>query len=1066
MKKCNTCGETNKDNAKFCIKCGKQLSNFTLSCPHCKSIITPDDIFCKECGKRIIESGSKQEAAKIETSEYIEKPVIRTGRNRNFKIFLGLIGGFAIIAIIAVILIFVVGIGNLTNPFKSITEEGKGLTAGESTQAASAEISSDGGTLSIDEGALSGFSIEVLENTFAESLKFDVSTAPVESHEFGDDFNPASPLITIDNGDIFADTPMMVTIPIQIEDDEFAMAFFYDEQTRELKPLPLLSLTNNELVTMTQHFSKIVVSKTKKDNIKTVCDTKFKPKVDDFQIPNEGSYIAPGGHCLGTVIAEAYYYLKKELNQGNTLYGRFDNDGHDKTPNYWEDDADVVRLVSSIQIGGNVWDNPTKLMAAFKKQLYVDDTQTYYAMLYAMMFSKQPQIIDLRDGKEGHAVLAYKITPDAIYIADPNHPGDTTKRIPVTQDSSGKIKFGKYNNYNKIGYYGLYAIMNESVTYALWCEAIDGSPTLTVSAADFFPDDIVIEVVVGKDKNGKEVTKPLIDGLILTEEAVEKLGMGSNLLARVTNGKTGDEVWMIMDTGNRDMGLGTSFNFAIEKGVNHIRILHIKNGKYVNFYRYDLIYGAKLTANPEEAKTGEDVSFSIDFNGSPYTFKWDFGDGGVSTIDGTASAKHVYTKEGTYAVSADIYNKAGEYLGKIETTITVKLELMLSANPNPAVIGKAVSLSTNITNKDYRYKWNLGDGTKLDKVGLYKTEHIYSLEGDYPISVEVYDGKGKLVDKAEMTMTVLVELDLSINPFWFAAIGDAVTFSTNITNKDYRYKWNLGDGTILDEVGLYKTEHIYSLGGVYRISVEVYDGKGKLVGKTENVMTVDLELTLSAKPNSVTLGEAVSFSTNIANGDYGDYRYKWDFGDGTILNEVGLHKTEHIYSLEGNYIISVTIFDGPWILGDAEEFVNVGPPSSNSEIVGTWIYQSDTAIYSNKFAVAYTITTFELKSDGTCSYEYLPVILRGPTNYIEDEERISLLDRYPIRYPGMAVPEYESGQGTYTYLGKGNYLQENAVGFAKIKIETASLKEYDYENFIHLMDTGRLVFYGTEFTKK
>ncbi len=122
MKKCNACGEINKDNAKFCIKCGKQLSNFTLLCPNCKSIITPDDIFCKKCGKRIIESDSKQEATKKETYKYIEKPVIRTGRNRNFKIFLGLIGGFAVVAVIAVILIFVLDIGNLTAPLKSITE--------------------------------------------------------------------------------------------------------------------------------------------------------------------------------------------------------------------------------------------------------------------------------------------------------------------------------------------------------------------------------------------------------------------------------------------------------------------------------------------------------------------------------------------------------------------------------------------------------------------------------------------------------------------------------------------------------------------------------------------------------------------------------------------------------------------------------------------------------------------------------------------------------------------------------------------------------------------------------
>jgi len=79
MKKCNTCGEINKDNAKFCIKCGEQFSN-------------------------------------------IEKPVIGTGRNRNFKIFMGLIGGFTAIAVIVLLLVFVIDISNLTSPFKSTVE--------------------------------------------------------------------------------------------------------------------------------------------------------------------------------------------------------------------------------------------------------------------------------------------------------------------------------------------------------------------------------------------------------------------------------------------------------------------------------------------------------------------------------------------------------------------------------------------------------------------------------------------------------------------------------------------------------------------------------------------------------------------------------------------------------------------------------------------------------------------------------------------------------------------------------------------------------------------------------
>lgn len=125
MKKCNACGEINKDNTKFCIKCGEQFSNFTPLCPDCKNVVTPDDVFCNKCGKRIIESDSKQEAVKKETYKYIEKPVVRKSGNRNFKIFIGLVGGFAAVAVIVLILVFVIDINNLTNPFKSMIEAEK-----------------------------------------------------------------------------------------------------------------------------------------------------------------------------------------------------------------------------------------------------------------------------------------------------------------------------------------------------------------------------------------------------------------------------------------------------------------------------------------------------------------------------------------------------------------------------------------------------------------------------------------------------------------------------------------------------------------------------------------------------------------------------------------------------------------------------------------------------------------------------------------------------------------------------------------------------------------------------
>ena len=137
---------------------------------------------------------------------------------------------------------------------------------------------------------------------------------------------------------------------------------------------------------------------------------------------------------------------------------------------------------------------------------------------------------------------------------------------------------------------------------------------------------------------------------------------------------------------------------------------------------------------------------------------------------------------------------------------------------------------------------------------------------------------------------------------------------------------------------------------------------------------------------------------------------------------------------------------------------------SHEPIVGTWVYQSETAIYSIDFAVLYKVSTFELNRDGTCSYTFTPVILREPTETIADAERIKLLDKYPLHYPGMAVPEEESGEGTFTYLGKGSYFEKDQVGMATLLLTTTS-SQYEYYNSIVLRD-DKLFFKSTEFTKE
>ena len=135
------------------------------------------------------------------------------------------------------------------------------LTLGPTQQLTSDTIGTDGGTIRVQApaSAVNGLTIQVPAGAYKQPVPFTVSTRSIDKHKFGDLFNPASPLIRIENDGLFAGEPIQVEIPIQIAANEFAMAFAYDEHSGKLEGIPLVSLTRDKLTILTAHFSDIVI---------------------------------------------------------------------------------------------------------------------------------------------------------------------------------------------------------------------------------------------------------------------------------------------------------------------------------------------------------------------------------------------------------------------------------------------------------------------------------------------------------------------------------------------------------------------------------------------------------------------------------------------------------------------------------------------------------------------------------------------------------------------------------------------------------------------------------------
>lgn len=269
-----------------------------MFCPNCGSVIEEGTRFCTNCGSIVGHSDPPHQIS------YNSFPV--KSRKSSFpKKML-----FAVTAVLLLVSIIVI-------IFKTAESKSKGLRLGSAVTIGTTTIGSEGGVITVESpgSVIDGMTLSVPAGAYAADNTYTVSETEIKSHKFGPLFDPITPLITIDNGHGFSDIPMTLTVPIQLAEDEFAMAFFYDADTKTLEGIPTTKLTSSSLTLMTSHFSDVIIAKVKKLMLQKAvmnneAETNFMPGKDDFHAANYGSSVFPGGHCGGQSIAMMHFLQK------------------------------------------------------------------------------------------------------------------------------------------------------------------------------------------------------------------------------------------------------------------------------------------------------------------------------------------------------------------------------------------------------------------------------------------------------------------------------------------------------------------------------------------------------------------------------------------------------------------------------------------------------------------------------------------------------------------------------------------------------------------------------------
>lgn len=550
------------------------------------------------------------------------------------------------------------------------------IATGKVVESSPIPVTPQGGSFTLNQpnSPINGMVLGVPPGSYSDNRNFKISYAPIIKHSFGEAFNPLTPMIKIDNGGAYADEIMEVTIPVTVPADSFAMGFIYDEKTKTMEGLPTLAQDDDSITIGTRHFTDIVISYIPEVLLKKDIDSGYRPGIDDWQFTNRGSYIAKGGHCTGQSMTSMWYYEVQPDGKDLTLYERYDNNGiKPATPDLWQDDSMGYRFSSVVwkEMDWGSWGR--KMTEKYAAKI---DAATFKMFQYAMQFTGQPQMTEIWNTPVGggHAMVVYRVFQNNLYIADPNYPGNTDRRIEYKDgkflpynsgENEEEIAKGNGKAYDSITYVAKTSLTDWNSLSTHWAELKAG----TVGNGTFPNYKIVY-----KDADGNY--SELMDGFISSEK----------LIAITTSSGTPDTGCYVFRDGVQ-LKWDAKGNYDLNPGVNKLGIYVIgmvdakdKNGnsikvaKFIDFKYLNVIYGA-LTIDPPalDGEIDTSYSFTAKMDAPPANAVYDWYFNGAPVQKGTSKTLvRSFPTTGYYTISVKLLDSAGKEILEAQSNISIQ----------------------------------------------------------------------------------------------------------------------------------------------------------------------------------------------------------------------------------------------------------------------------------------------------------------------------------------------------------------------------------------------------------
>lgn len=300
---------------------------------------------------------------------------------------------------------------------------------------------------------------------------------------------------------------------------------------------------------------------------------------------------------------------------------------------------------------------------------------------------------------------------------------------------------------------------------------------------------------------------------------------------------------------------------------------------------------------------------------TPLSFEWNFGDGNTSTEPVIA---HRYADPGRYLARLNLL-EPGNRPGRGDWTqvaVHVRNAPMAVAGRDIVVAPGEVldfdgSGSQPSDSPITSYRWTFGDGGTADGA---RTRHAYAQPGQYRAVLRVQDESqhpcnfGTAVRRVVVNFPPVAEAGTDQTAIVGQAVRVSAAASYDVDGVIGTYRWNMGDGTILEGATV---THQYEQSGTYRVLLTVMDDSGV----ENNLATDGMQVEVNAPPEPrftipsrpVSVSEVALLDGSGTTDDDGQIlSYFWDFGDGAVGEG---QVVDYAWTQPGEYSVTLTVED-------------------------------------------------------------------------------------------------------------------------------------------------------------